>query len=117
LSNVHSPGPWGCTAARERDGAIRVAVAGEVDLAVAGALREVLKRALAEGASVIVDLRELVFMDSSGIHALADADQRAREFGKRLVIAHPAPSVLRILELTGLNRVLEIIDGAGPAID
>lgn len=115
MSDFHSGAPWSCEIARDRDGAIRVALAGEVDMSVAGALRAALDRALAESASVIVDLRELAFMDSSGIHALAAADARAREFDKRLVIAHPTPSVLRILRLTGLDQILRIVDGAGPA--
>ena len=53
---------------------------------------------------MIVDLRELEFMDSSGMHALAAADARARASGARLVIAHPAESVLRLLELTGMRQ-------------
>ena len=106
---------WRCRVSPEADGVTRIALAGELDMSVAPAFRAELERALTEHASVIVDLRALDFMDSSGMHALAAADARARTSGARLVIEHPAAAVLRMLELTGILDVLEVVDGSGGA--
>ena len=64
---------------------------------------------------MIVDLGRLVFMDSSGLHLLATAAAHARQSDTRLVIAHPTAPVLRLLELTGMSDVLEIVDANRPA--
>ncbi len=95
---------------RDPDGAMRIALSGELDIAVAPEFEAALRRALAESKSVIVDLDQLVFMDSSGLHRLAAAGARARQSGVRLVVAHPTPSVRRLLDLTGMSEVLEIFD-------
>jgi anti-sigma B factor antagonist len=115
LSDVSIPQSWRCRVSLEADGVTRIALAGELDMSVAPAFRAELERALTEHAKVIVDLRALDFMDSSGIHALAAADTRARASGARLLIEHPAAAVLRMLELTGMLEVLEIVDGSGSA--
>jgi anti-anti-sigma factor len=81
---------------------------------VASRLRAQLIGALSDSDSVFLDLCALEFMDSSGIHALAAADARARAMGKALVVAHPTRAVLRLLELTGMTEVLRIVDDSGP---
>jgi anti-anti-sigma factor len=113
MSEFHKPAKWGYRVAHDPDGVTRIALAGELDVAVASDFRARLIQVLAESASVILDLRELEFMDSSGIHALEAADARARALSKRLVIAHPTPAVLRVLELTEMNEILEIVDASG----
>jgi anti-anti-sigma factor len=115
LSDYPGPYTWRCRVSPDADGATRIALAGELDMAAAPAFRAELERALTEQARVIVDLRSLDFMDSSGMHALAGADARARAAGTRLVIEHPTSAVLRMLELTGMVEVLEVINGSGSA--
>jgi anti-sigma B factor antagonist len=73
-------------------------LAGELDIAttqrLARALREVHARL------VVLDLRELAFMDSSGVHAIVDASIRARELGQRLLLLSGRPGVDRVFTLT-----------------
>jgi anti-sigma B factor antagonist len=75
-----------------------VHLAGELDIATTArlgrALREVQVRL------VVLDLRELAFMDSSGVHAIVDASIRARELGQRLLLLSGQPDVDRVLTLT-----------------
>ena len=100
------------------DGTLRVELRGEVAFATADTLRESIRDAVdrARPALVLMDLSKVTFMDSSGMHILAAADARARRSDTRLVIAHPTPSVRRLLELTGMNEVLQIVDGSGPSV-
>ena len=91
---------------RER---VRVVAAGEVDLFTVDLLRAQFEELFAVGwRDVTADLREVRFMDTSGVHALLSADQQARERGARLtLIVGPGP-VSRLLELTGTDRVLAL---------
>lgn len=83
---------------------------GDVDLATVGTLEEALRHAEQAHDLVVLDLREVPFMDSSGLHALISADLRMRERGGRLVVVQGGDQVRRLLGLTGADKQLELID-------
>ena len=58
----------------------------------------------------MLDLRELAFMDSTGLRVIVAADSRAREQARRLVIVRGTDTVQRIIEMTRLDERLEIVD-------
>jgi anti-anti-sigma factor len=95
-----------------REGPVaRIAVAGELDIASCWQLEEKLKRLEADGPELLViDLRETVFIDSSGLRTLIAADSRARERGGKLQIVRGPKAVERVLGATGLDERLEIVD-------
>ncbi|MGN6814728.1 MAG: STAS domain-containing protein [Solirubrobacterales bacterium] len=89
----------------ERDlqpGCRDVQVEGELDLAVAGQLEEVLTAAAENYECVLIGLQNCAFIDSSGIAVILRAHQRMEQDGHRLVVYAPADQVLRILSMTGL---------------
>lgn len=86
-----------------REGCKVVAVFGELDLAVADELDELLMRAIGESPLVLVDLDGCEFIDSSGIAVVLRAHQRICEDGGRLAICSPTAQVLRVLSMTGLT--------------
>ena len=91
-----------------------VDVAGELDLATAPQVRAAVAAALADGCGTLVlDLGEATFIDSSGLHLVVDADARCREVGVVLVV-RPAPDpVQHVFALCGLSDQLPFIrDGA-----
>ena len=90
--------------------AARVHVSGELDLATAAQLERSLDEAQVHARLVVLDLRELAFMDSSGLHAILDASVRARQLGRRLVVLRGPPKVDRIFTLTGSSDELEFGD-------
>jgi anti-sigma B factor antagonist len=82
------------------EGATTVVVArGELDLACRDAFREVLADV---AGTVVVDLEEVTFLDSSCIGVLAGAAQRLHEHDGDLRIRKPADIPRRALEITGL---------------
>jgi anti-anti-sigma factor len=91
-----------------------LAVAGELDLANAGTLEAELERAAGDGAEPItVDLRELEFIDSTGIAVLVAAHRRLNDGAVRVrLVQSEAPAVRRVIEITGLEQELPFIDGA-----
>jgi anti-sigma B factor antagonist len=90
-----------------------IAVSGELDLASSAALEDELSRVIQSSVDlVIVDLRELEFMDSTGLSTLVKAHQRADEAGQRLALIRGPQQVQRLLSLTGVAERLELADSA-----
>jgi anti-sigma B factor antagonist len=87
-----------------------VEVAGEVDIATALKLERTLYEALTEARLVVLDLCDLTFMDSSGVHAIVRARDRARQAASRLILVRGPAHVHRLLALTGASEHLEIGD-------
>lgn len=87
--------------------AIRVILVGDLDLATAPVLRQEVDGLLDSGFEhVVLDLRELEFIDSSGLHAIVDLHKRARSDGWQLSIVRGPAHVQRLFELTGtLDRL------------
>lgn len=86
-------------------------MAGELDLASAGELEARLRELESARPDLIVlDLRELDFMDSTGLRTVLAADARARERGGRLVVVRPPGEVQRVLQVTRMDEHLELVD-------
>jgi anti-anti-sigma factor len=59
---------------------------------------------------VVLDLSELTFVDSTGLEVMLRAARRAREQGRRLVVARPTAHVRKLLEMTAIDQTLDIVD-------
>jgi anti-sigma B factor antagonist len=94
-----APEPFVCTWKRAVDGAAWVQIAGELDLATAPRLDRALQEAQGSALKVVLDMRELTFMDSSGIHVIQAADDRAQREGGRLMLVRGPPQVDRLFDL------------------
>jgi anti-sigma B factor antagonist len=92
-------------------GAPRLVVSGELDLSSAEELETHLKQLESSEPDVLVlDLRKLEFMDSTGLRTVIAADARARERGARLVVVRAPDEVDRVFRLTRMDRHLELVD-------
>ena len=100
-----------------------VALRGELDVATAEGLFDWLTEV--SGSTVVVDLSELTFMDSSGISVMIQAKNA---FGDSFVITRPRPNIRRVFEITGLSDWLtdwdpewlpatQYVDGEGAPLD
>ena len=100
------------TSSADVDGVRVVAVRGELDLSTAPDLEGPLEEALAGGeASVLIDLTECEFIDSTGIAMIVRAWQQVDgddEHGGHLVISSSNEQVQRVLEISGLNLSIPI---------
>ena len=95
----------------ESDGSRVVAFAGELDLANAGTAETALQSSFADATlPVIVDMRELEFIDSTGIALLVSALGRNDGEAKISFIPSDSPAVTRVLELTGLAERLPLAE-------
>jgi anti-anti-sigma factor len=93
---------------------------GELDLATVDTLRTTLDTAIAEtlhaalngtetGAHLVLDLRGLSFIDSSGLHLLVALDERAHHDGFQLSLLAPAAPIDRAIQVCGLDDVLPLV--------
>ncbi|HEY1626249.1 MAG TPA: STAS domain-containing protein [Streptosporangiaceae bacterium] len=95
-----------------------VVLPDEIDVTNAGQVLAMLAAAFTPGAPVVIaDMTSTVFCDTSGVRALVDANDRAvaGDVGFRLAIS-PEGSVRRVLELTGIIRMLPVYLGLDEAI-
>jgi anti-sigma B factor antagonist len=91
------------------DRAFVIAVSGEVDLYVAPELKQQLLDVIGRGAtSVIVDLTDATFVDSTTLGVLVGAVRRLRGNDGALSVVCSNPSVAKSFELTGLDKVFPI---------
>jgi anti-sigma B factor antagonist len=89
-----------------------VALCGELDLANASTAETALEASLDDnGAAVVVDMRELEFIDSTGIALLVSALSHNENETRISFLPSSAPEVTRVLELTGLAARLPLAEG------
>lgn len=95
------------------DRVVRLAIEGEVDMSTAPqVLDSVLCAAVAHDRhDIVVDLRDVGFMDSAGLDALVVADRRLRELDAHLIVSNPSRTVQLMIEVTGLDEVLDVRPG------
>jgi anti-sigma B factor antagonist len=102
---------------REGDGAVVVA-RGDIDLSTVAKATAALDGARAGARSLVLDLREVGFMDTSGLRLVIEEQQRAAAGGYRFTVIRGTGRVQRLFEIAGLVRdgVL-FIDLPGPPAD
>jgi anti-anti-sigma factor len=87
-----------------------IAIRGELDLASGPELEAALQNvAVPSTRSVVVDLRELEFMDSTGLSIVVRAHQRLAQQGVELSLVKGPPQVQRLLDLTGVADRLRLV--------
>lgn len=89
---------------------VSVALAGELDICCAYTfdtrLREVEQR---NPELMVIDLRELCFIDSAGLARILAVHRRAKRAGRRVVLTRGTKAVQRVLALAAMDQVLEIV--------
>ena len=103
------PRPFAIAVAPTRAGEVRIQVEGELDLSTSPQLDQVLRREIGAGKHVVVDLSEVAFIDSTGLNTLITALRASNSNGGGLMVGASLPAqVRRVLEITGLNKVIPI---------
>lgn len=91
-----------------------VRVAGELDSFTAPELRAGIAGVLARPGT-IVDIREVPFVDSAGLGALVGGIRRLREAGAAVALCCTRSSLLRLLQMTGLDRIVAVTESPAEA--
>ncbi len=96
------------TATREQTGITIVDVTGDIDMGTSPDLRKTLLESLKKTPRLLVNMREVRYVDSSGIASLVEVLKEARNKEKRLVLFGLNTIVHDVLQLTRLNKIFEI---------
>jgi anti-anti-sigma factor len=98
--------------AEEHPGQTRIVLTGELDIASTQQFERQLEAAEAQDAddALVVDLRGVEFVDSTGLRALISADERVRSRGRRMIVVRGPGAVERLLTITQLDQRLELVD-------
>jgi anti-anti-sigma factor len=94
-----------------------VAPRGEIDLATVDLVRGAVERELKPGQDLVVDLREVGFMDTSGLRYVLELVERSSRDGFAVRLVRGPSAVQRVFEVSGLAPRLPFVDdleaGAG----
>lgn len=104
------PPPFVCSWTDGTLDAANVHVSGELDIATTPQLQRMLNEPQLQARLVVLDLREVAFIDASGVHVIVNASIGARRVGNRLVLLRGGPDVDRVFALTGSSDDVEIVD-------
>ena len=104
--------------ARHLDKATIFDVSGDVDLATSPELRKALLRELRELRipRVILNLKAVRYIDSSGVASLVEGLKVSRDIGSRLILYGLSTSVREVLQLSRLLRIFEVCENEEQAI-
>ena len=107
--------PLAFTTALTSAGDALISLTGELDLSGAPPLEEEIARLVAEDGvrRVVLDLRELEFMDSSGLRTVALAERSLRGAGRELVLVRGRDAVQRVFSITRMDEHLTFVDDPG----
>jgi anti-sigma B factor antagonist len=95
---------------REEAGSVRLLVCGDLDRDSAWVLTAaVIRSETTRPSRLVVDLRQLEFIDVGGLRAITDAARRARRSSCGFAVANPSEPVERLFRLTGLDRGLDVV--------
>jgi anti-sigma B factor antagonist len=106
---VAAPGNFDVASDRQ-EGALVVAPRGEIDLATVGLLSDAVERDLQPGEDVVLDLREVGFMDTSGLRYVLELNERAEREEFSLRVVRGPRAVQRVFEVSGLEPRLPFVN-------
>jgi anti-anti-sigma factor len=97
----------------------RIRLAGELDLTSAADAETAIFGLEADPSppTIVIDLRKVRFMDSTGLRVILAADSRARKTGRRLRLIAGPEAVHRVFRIALLDGRLEFIEPEGDAAD
>ena len=105
-------------ATRQTEGRVILDVSGDIDLANSPAMRKMLLGEIKEKRTpkVLLNLRSVRYIDSSGIASLVEGLKASRDLGSRLILYGLSPAVREVMELSRLQRIFEIYDNEEQAL-
>jgi anti-sigma B factor antagonist len=106
---VAAPGNFDVATEHSGD-ALIVAPRGEIDLATVDLIRTAVARDQQPGEGVVLDLREVGFMDTSGLRYVLELYERAASEGFELRVVRGPNAVQRVFEVSGIAPRLPFVD-------
>ena len=81
---------------------------GEIDMDVADKAKEIILPLVEAGKKVHINLKDVTYMDSSGISVLIESHQKASEKNTKVIIKEISKSVLKVIMMAKLEQILNL---------
>lgn len=108
---LNAPAEFSIADSHRADGSVLLTVTGELDIATVPVVRDRLAGLTEAGARrLVVDLRDVSFMDSTGLAAFIHAKMRLGDEGSLTLVMEPDSYAHLIFEVAGLVGVLDVVD-------
>ena len=111
---AHDPHGFAINSSTRPDGTVRVSLQGELDVASAPELVHALEKLRRSDTWFELDLRDLHFMDSTGLRAVIRVSKQVSSQGRTLRIIRGNETVHRVFELTGADAMVEFVEPEKP---
>ncbi|MGN1080967.1 MAG: anti-sigma factor antagonist [Acutalibacteraceae bacterium] len=94
----------------ESEEVVTAYICGEIDHHIAKELRDEIDKSIEtyRPELLILDFRDVTFMDSSGIGLVMGRYKKVREYGGKTEISNPSPQIAKVMKIAGLDRLAEI---------
>ena len=88
-----------------------VSIRGEIDIYSIEKFRDTIEEKIKTQASeIILDCSELSYMYSTGMGVLIELRNKTKELGQKIIMMNPRPNIRKLLALTGVDKIIEIVD-------
>lgn len=88
-----------------------VSIKGEIDIYSIEKFREIIEEKIrTQAPEIILDCSELSYMDSTGMGVLIELRNKTKEMGQKIIMINPRPNIKKLLSLTGVDKIIEIVD-------
>tara|TARA_B100001057_G_scaffold114272_1_gene112661 strand:+ start:97 stop:396 length:300 start_codon:yes stop_codon:yes gene_type:complete len=92
----------------EENGVSTVFLNGEIDMDVTEKAKEIIMPLVEAGKEVHINLKDVQYMDSSGISILIESHQKASELGTKVTLTEISKSVLKVIMMAKLEQILNL---------
>ncbi|AKL85603.1 anti-sigma factor antagonist RsbV [Bacillus atrophaeus] len=93
---------------KQNDNDIQVQIAGEIDVYSAPSLREKLVPLAEQGADIHICLKDVSYMDSTGLGVFVGVFKTVKKEGGSLKLENLSERLIRLFEITGLKDIIDI---------
>ncbi|MDP2843027.1 MAG: STAS domain-containing protein [Acetobacterium sp.] len=88
-----------------------VSIKGEIDIySIENFRASIEKEIQTQATQIILDCSELSYMDSTGMSVLIELRNKTKEMGQKIIMMNPRPNIKKLLSLTGVDKIIEIVD-------
>ena len=88
-----------------------VSIRGEIDIYSIEKFRDTIEEKIkTQTSEIILDCSESSYMDSTGMGVLIELRNKTKELGQKIIMMNPRPNIRKLLALTGVDKIIEIVD-------
>ena len=110
MAGPYEPPPFTINSSTCPNGTVRISLEGELDVATAPELLDALDELRSKDTWFVLDLRKLLFMDSTGLRAVIRVSKQVSDQGRTMRVIRGPDLVHQVFEITGADQMVEFVE-------